>query len=116
MMTAGHHRCSTQGVRPGKARMYHCLLVNAQQPDFSTQCRGVLIKQVHRRTRDWRLDFGLMKFCGGDVPRVGAGRPLPGLWVVGVFRWLTHGGVMGHARCCWAPGGWHWYIGAACDV
>lgn len=50
--------------------MYHCLLVNAQQPDFSTQCRGVLIKQVHRRTRDWRLDYGLTKFCGGDVPKV----------------------------------------------
>ncbi len=57
-----------QGVRPGKARMFHCLLVNAQQPDFSSQCRTILVKQVHKRTRDWRLDYGLQKYCGGDVP------------------------------------------------
>ena len=63
-----------EGVRPGKARVFNCLLSAAGYADFSGACRDQLARGQARRVRDWRLDYDLRLACKDDVPRV---RPLP---------------------------------------
>lgn len=59
-----------QGVRPGKARVFTCLLSHIESADYSTGCRDQLAAQQVRRVSDWRLDYDLRQACKEDVPKV----------------------------------------------
>ncbi len=59
-----------QGVRPGKARVFTCLLSHIESADYSTGCRDQLAAQQARRVKDWRLDYDLRQACKDDVPKV----------------------------------------------
>lgn len=61
------------GVRPGKSRVFNCLLSKADKVDFSTQCKNLLQQQEEKRVKDWRLDYTLRQACRYDVPSVCAG-------------------------------------------
>lgn len=63
---AGH----CEGVRPGKARVFTCLLANIEKADYSGACREQLAAQQERRARDWRLDYDFRVACRDDVPKV----------------------------------------------
>lgn len=60
-----------KGVRPGKSRVYNCLLTNSDSVDFSVACKEQLIAQQAKRVRDYRMDYDLRKGCKNDVPKVG---------------------------------------------
>ena len=59
-----------EGVRPGKARVFTCLLAHIESADYSAACREQLGAQQERRVRDWRLDYDLRTACRNDVPKV----------------------------------------------
>ncbi|KAK9821811.1 hypothetical protein WJX81_008502 [Elliptochloris bilobata] len=59
-----------EGVRPGKARVFNCLLAAAGYADLSGACREHLARGQLRRVRDWRLDYDLRLACKDDVPKV----------------------------------------------
>jgi hypothetical protein len=58
------------GVRPGKARVFTCLLAHMESTDYTAACKEQLSKQQERRIRDWRLDYDLRQACKEDVPKV----------------------------------------------
>ncbi len=58
-----------EGVRPGKARVFNCLLAAAGYADFSGACREQLARGQARRVKDWRLDYDLRMACKEDVPK-----------------------------------------------
>ena len=58
-----------EGVRPGKARVFNCLLAAAGYADFSGACREHLARGQLRRVKDWRLDYDLRQACKEDVPK-----------------------------------------------
>ncbi len=62
-------------VRPGKARVFTCLLAHIESEDYRQGCRDQLSAQQARRVSDWRLDYDLRQACKDDVPKVGC--PLP---------------------------------------
>ena len=62
-------------VRPGKARVFTCLLAHIESGDYRQACRDQLSAQQARRVSDWRLDYDLRQACKDDVPKVGC--PLP---------------------------------------
>lgn len=59
-----------QGVRPGKARVFTCLLSHVEAGDYSAGCKEQLAAQQSKRVRDWRLDYDLRQACKEDVPKV----------------------------------------------
>ncbi len=59
-----------QGVRPGKARVFTCLLAHVEAGDYSAGCKEQLAAQQSKRVRDWRLDYDLRQACKEDVPKV----------------------------------------------
>lgn len=59
-----------KGVRPGKSRVYNCLLTNSDSVDFSAACKDQMIAQQAKRSRDYRMDYDLRKGCKADVPKV----------------------------------------------
>ena len=59
-----------KGVRPGKSRVYNCLLTNSDSVDFSVACKEQLIAQQAKRVRDYRMDYDLRIGCKNDVPKV----------------------------------------------
>ena len=61
-----------EGVRPGKARVFNCLLAAAGYADFSGACREHLARGQLRRVKDWRLDYDLRQACKEDVPKARA--------------------------------------------
>ena len=58
-------------MRPGKARVFTCLLAHIESADYSARCRDQLSTQQARRVTDWRLDYDLRQACKDDVPKVG---------------------------------------------
>lgn len=59
-----------KGVRPGKSRVYNCLLTNSDSVDFSMACKEQLTAQQAKRARDYRMDYDLRNGCKNDVPKV----------------------------------------------
>ena len=62
-------------VRPGKARVFMCLLAHIESADYRPGCRDQLSSQQQRRIQDWRLDYDLRQACKDDVPKVPAHLP-----------------------------------------
>ncbi|CAK0736969.1 hypothetical protein CVIRNUC_000833 [Coccomyxa viridis] len=60
-------------VRPGKARVFMCLLAHIESADYRPGCRDQLSSQQQRRIQDWRLDYDLRQACKDDVPKVCTG-------------------------------------------
>jgi len=67
-----------EGVRPGKARVFNCLLAAAGYADFSGACREQLARGQARRVKDWRLDYDLRMACKEDVPKARRRPPTSG--------------------------------------
>ncbi|KAK9865562.1 hypothetical protein WJX84_005695, partial [Apatococcus fuscideae] len=57
-------------VRPGKARVFMCLLNKSDRVEFTPACKKELTAQEERRVKDWRLDYDLRQACKEDVPQV----------------------------------------------
>lgn len=72
MLAQAERAAHCQGVRPGKARVFTCLLSHIEAADYSTGCRDQLAAQQARRVKDWRLDYDLRQACKEDVPKVRA--------------------------------------------
>jgi Golgi apparatus protein 1 len=62
-----------KGVRPGKSRVYSCLVSNSDKVDFTEACKDQLTSQQKKRVRDHRMDYDLRTGCKNDVPKVCAG-------------------------------------------
>ncbi|CAL5218414.1 g90 [Coccomyxa viridis] len=60
-------------VRPGKARVFTCLLAHIEIGDYRQSCQDQLSAQQARRVSDWRLDYDLRQACKDDVPKVCTG-------------------------------------------
>ena len=90
-----------EGVRPGKARVFTCLLAHIESADYSAACREQLGAQQERRVRDWRLDYDLRTACRNDVPKVTL-PPAAVMWLAPPAYYLVHGSLtLCACQCCW---------------
>ena len=86
MMLQAERAAHCADVRPGKARVFTCLLAHIESEDYRPGCRDQLSAQQARRVSDWRLDYDLRQACKDDVPKVSSplpghpGTPLPAGW------------------------------------
>lgn len=55
------------GVTPGKARVFNCLLANADAMNATTTCQEHLYNTQESRLRNSRLDYGVRNQCKNDV-------------------------------------------------
>ncbi len=70
MMLQAERAAHCSDVRPGKARVFTCLLAHIESADYRPACRDQLSAQQARRISDWRLDYDLRQACKDDVPKV----------------------------------------------
>ncbi len=75
MLLQAERAAHCSDVRPGKARVFTCLLAHIESGDYRQGCRDQLSAQQARRVSDWRLDYDLRQACKDDVPKVGC--PMP---------------------------------------
>ena len=70
MLAQAERAAHCADVRPGKARVFMCLLARIESADYRPGCRDQLSSQQQRRMQDWRLDYDLRQACKDDVPKV----------------------------------------------
>ena len=79
-----------KGVRPGKSRVYNCLLTNSDSVDFTEACKEQLMGQQAKRVRDYRMDYDLRIGCKNDVPKVILYGPSSLFWaVLDTSEWIV---------------------------
>ena len=54
-------------VAAGKGRVVRCLQENLDKTGFSQACRSELNRRQMIRMTDYRLDFGVAKYCKKDI-------------------------------------------------
>lgn len=66
---ASERQAHCKGVTPGKARVFNCLLANADKMNMTASCNSNLKATQGNRLRNWRLDYGVRKQCKADVSK-----------------------------------------------
>ena len=87
MLVQAERAAHCADVRPGKARVFMCLLAHIESADYRPGCRDQLSSQQQRRIQDWRLDYDLRQACKDDVPKVPARLPSNESCSAGLCLW-----------------------------